>query len=338
MPFPVFLALAERRSQRMLAAALRRDYPEMYERLLGIARSADIPVRTLFLLNALEAFMSCVTDSTWVPGPSACSAVAVRGSRSASGHPIIARNFDYLPTVRPYYVLRETRPAGGLRSLDFTMAPLAGAVDGVNEAGLCITYNYAFTTDRSPASTPISCSIAEALERCSTVPQAAEWIASRPRWGGGILMLADAAGDIASLELSSTRSRLIRPADGEDILFHTNCFVGSDMCQVEVVPETMFDHRAPTALRGKLVLQSAKRRRERFNDLLVARAKFAPEDLLQIMADHGADGSPSDDSICMHGSYWQTTAALQLFPHERKMRVAYTSACQAEFTEVKLSS
>ena len=337
MPFRVFLALAERKSKRLIEKNLRHDYPHAHERLLGIAEGAGKSPGTLFLMNALEAFMSDVSGSTCVPVAAACSALAVRGSRSATGYPVIARNFDYIPTVRPYYVLRETRPTGGLRSLDFTMAPLAGAVDGVNEAGLCITYNYAFTTDRSAASTPISLSIGEALARCRTVQEAAEWISSRPRWGGGILMLADESGDIASLELSRTRSRVVRPDGPSDVLFHTNCFAGSDMCRVEVLPETAFDHRAPIALRGRVVLQSAIKRRQRFTDLVADHRRLGLDDLEAILSDHGADGLGTDDTICMHGSYWQTTATLQLLPRERKMRVSYSSACQARFTEVGLN-
>ena len=75
---------------------------------------------------------------------------------------MVARNFDYLPLIQPYYLIRESRPQGRLRALEFTTAPLAGAVDGMNEAGLCITYNYGFTTDEPtrPAA-PISMAISE---------------------------------------------------------------------------------------------------------------------------------------------------------------------------------
>src|SRR5205809_200922 len=84
----------------------------------------------------------CVGDRAAVPCPGACSAIAVRGACSRTGEPIIARNFDYLPMVQPFYCLRDSRPGGGHRSLDFTVAPIAGAIDGMNEHGLTITYNY----------------------------------------------------------------------------------------------------------------------------------------------------------------------------------------------------
>mgnify|MGYP002527445259 CR=1 FL=1 len=61
---------------------------------------------------------------------------------------MVARNFDYLPLVQPFYLLRESRPTGKLRALEFTTAPLAGAVDVMNQQGLCITYDYCFTIDK----------------------------------------------------------------------------------------------------------------------------------------------------------------------------------------------
>src|SRR5581483_9354686 len=160
-------------------------HPRGAERLAGIAQGCGLRLDSLMLFNALEAFMSSVRDRCVVPGLGACTAVAARGSRTKDGEPFITRLFDYLPIVQPFFVLRESRPEGAFRSLDFTVAPLAGSVDGLNEKGLAITYNYGYTQDTARPSAPISFSINEALERCATVSEAADYIASRPRWGGG---------------------------------------------------------------------------------------------------------------------------------------------------------
>ncbi len=205
--------------------------------------------------------------------------------------------------------------------MQFTVAPLAGAVDGMNERGLCITYNYAYTTDRSTApGAPISMVIGEALERCGTVSEAADWIAERPRWGGGLLMLADADGDIASLELSRTRSHLRRPAAGEDVLFHTNMFAGACMQGVQIPQAAVYTDNAPTPLRGRPVHQSSRARSQRFAQLLEGSASLSADDLAALMADHGPTGTPSSDTVCVHGAYWHTTACLQFFPQARRMR------------------
>ena len=335
LPYGVYRWLAEQKASRFLAAPLSRDYPAMNERLAGIAEGAGISLKGILLINGLEPLMSSVGGCTACPG--ACSAVAVRGRRSTTGEPIIARNFDYLPLVQPFYLVRESRPSRGLRAVEFTSAPLAGAVDGMNEAGLCITYNYGFTTDqpKTPAA-PISMAITEALERCRTVTEAADFISSMPRWGGALLMLADADGDIASLELSSTRCQLRRPVEGEDVLYHTNAFSSPHMREVQVPWEAVYTNDAPTPLRGRRLHQSSELRDQRFRQLLAEVDVLDANLLGAIMADHGSDGTPSDDTPCVHGSYWFTTACLQFFPKERRMRVAYNTACQASFEDVEL--
>lgn len=330
MPYWMYRFTAEQKAWHAFAKPLAGDFPETFERIAGIAEGAGVGLKPIALFNVLEPMLSSVGGCTASPG--ACSAVAVRGSRSATGEPIVARNFDYLPLVQPYYVIRESLPANGFRSLDFTAAPLAGAVDGMNEHGLCIAYDYAFTTDlpESPAA-PISMVISEALARCRTVSEAAAWINSRKRWGGGLLLLADATGDIASMEVSTTRTHLRRPAEGEDVLFHTNAFSAELMRQVQIPDDAVYDERAPKPLQGRRLHSSSDKRDRRFRELIDATDVFDAERLASLMADHGPDDEPADDTPCVHGSYWFTTACLQFFPKTRQLRVAYDTACQAQY-------
>lgn len=333
LPYSVYRWIVEQKASRFLSAPLTGDFPEMKERLIGIALGADIPLKRALLINMLEPLMSSIGGCTVCPG--ACSAVAIRGRRSRSGEPIVARNFDYLPLVQPFYLMRESRPSDGFRAVEFTTAPLAGAVDGMNEAGLCITYNYGFTTDQpSVSAAPISMAISAALQHCNSVNEAADFISSMSRWGGALLMLADANGDIASLELSSTRHHLRRPAEGEDVLCHTNAFSSPHMQEVEIARAAVYTTGAPMPLRGRRVHQSSDSRHRRFQQLLAETDAFDVHQLSAIMADHGADGTPGDDTLCMHGSYWFTTACLQFFPASRRIRVAYSTACQARFEEI----
>jgi hypothetical protein len=336
LPYRVYRWLAEQKAARFLAAPLAHDYPLLKERLAGIAAGADVSIPRIMLFNALEPILSSVGGCTASPG--ACSAVAIRGGRSATGEPIIVRNFDYFPLVQPFYMLRDCRPSGGLRAIEFTVAPLAGTVDGMNEAGLCITYNYGFTTDqpRIPAA-PISMAISAALERCRTVSEAAELISSSKRWGGALLMLGDPSGDIASLELSSSRSHLRRPAAGEDMLQHTNAFNNPVMREVQIPDDAIYTERAPAALRGRRLHLSSEQRNRRFQQLLSGNAKFDCDQLSVLMADHGLLGVPDDYTPCVHGSYWQTTACLQFLPKQRRIRVSYSTACQARYSELGFS-
>src|SRR5437762_2899260 len=309
MPYALYRRISESRATRFIEESLKRDFPEAYLRMKGISGQSGISMNLLYLLHALEPMLSDVSRCSVVPAFAACSAVAVRGRRSATHEPIIARNFDYLPIVQPLYALRESRPRSGFRSLDFTIAPFAGTVDGVNEKGLCITYDYAYVSDFSGKGTaPISIAISEALQPCATVVEAADWISSRPRWGGGILMLADAGGDIASLELSNTRSQLRRPsAAASDVLFHTNAFFTEKMQQVELAANAYYTDRAPLPIRGRRIHESANVRDLRFKQLLDGDEPLDTDQLGRIMSDHQSGGMPGDTSICMHSDYWNTT-------------------------------
>lgn len=332
MPLPVFRRIAERRAGAAWKKGLTTSAPVMDERLRGIARGSGMRPGALRLLNVLEPVLSDLGHQTRIPPLGGCSAVAVSGGRSADGRPMLARNFDYLPSIQPFYALRDVRPGHGLRSLDFTVAPLAGTVDGVNEAGLCIACNYAYVTDPATPARTVTMAVAEALARCTSVAGAAEHLAEGPRWGGGLLMLADAAGDIASLELSNTRSHLRRDEEGRGVLFHTNRFQSPRMREVELHPRAVFTRRAPRPLRGTVVHRSADRRHGRLGDLLAGDRPVGRDDLVQILADHGPEGVPSADTLCMHSDYWHTTATLQLFPATREVRVAFDPACRARFT------
>jgi hypothetical protein len=335
VPYPLFRYLAECKASHALGGLLRRHAPEMAERLAGIALGAGLPVRALALIHLLEPELSNVADCTVVPSPG-CSALALRGSRSASGEPILAHNFDYLPQVQPFYVLRDSRPAGRLRSLDFTVSPVCGTVSGINERGLCASTNYAFVTDRGGCGIPITMRVAEVLQSCGTVAEAVQWLSSKPRWGGGLIMLADAGGDIASLELSNTRSHVRRPEGSEDMLFHSNQFSLADMREVEISHDAVFGAKAPRALQGVSVLGPFEVRDRRAMELLRSAAALGPDEIAALMADHGPAGEPSFESICVHTDYWCTTACLQLFPRWRRMRVAYATACRAEYREFGL--
>lgn len=337
LPYPLFLRLAEIRCADALMPALKRDAPAMMARLEGISDGAGLPLRSVCLMNAMEAFLSAMEGRT-LPAPlAACSAVVVCGTYAEKGEPIVAKNFDYLPLVQPFYILRESRPSGGWRSLEFTVAPMAGAVDGVNEKGLCITLNYAFATDAGGPAPLITMVIAEALARCASVNEAADFIMRQPGWGAGMLMLADASGDIAALELTSTRAAVRRPPPGQDWLAITNVCQCSETCAVQVPAAAEFSDRVPSALRGKPVLRWHADRARRIEQLVQAQRPIGPARLAAIMSDHGSGGVPDGATPCVHTDYWRTTASSQWFPSRRCVRISYTTACEAQHVEVSLS-
>jgi hypothetical protein len=336
LPFPWFRRIAARAARRSVAPAVARSCPDAYERVRGIASGSEVAEGSLWLLNAMEGLLGSVKGNTVIPPPCGCTAIAIRGRLSAGGEPAIAHNFDYLPRIQPYHVIRESRPSGRYRSLEFTAAPLAGALDGVNEKGLAVTYNYAWTTDEGKPAPTLSMLISEVLASCETVDEAVGRFRARPRWGSGLLMLADREGDMASVELANTQTEVRRAQGGEDFLFHTNKFKCERTVAVEVPADAVYNSRSPVALRGQRVLESPLKRDERLAELLGESGPLDLGALGALMADHGADGQPSGTTVCMHGEYWVTTTCVQCLPRSRALRVSYSTACQAKFVEFAL--
>ncbi len=335
LPYPLYLRLAAIKASRALKPALEKEDPAMLARLEGMSAGSGRPVRDLCLMNAMEALLSSMQGRT-APPPGGCSALGLRATRSSTHEPVIAKNFDYLPLIVPFYTIRDTRPARGFRSLQFTVAAMPGAVDGVNEKGLCITLNYAFVTDPPRPAPLITMAIAEALAQCKDAGGAVNFISQRPRWGAGILMLADAAGGLACLELSNTRAQVRHAPPMEDWLTCTNVCLCPELREAQVPETEVFSLRAPEPLRGKPVLAWHARRACRIEELVRAKLKIGPDDLAAIMSDHGTTGIPDGTTPCVHTDYWRTTAALQWYPASRKVRVSYTNACAARYVELGL--
>ena len=232
--------------------------------------------------------------------------------------------------------MRESRPRGGFRSLDFLVAPQPGTLDGVNEKGLAITIDYALVTDPGTPNPVISMLIADALASCASVAEAVQLLTSRPHWGAAILMLADSSGELASVELSNTRASVRRPAPGEDWLVCTNVCLCPETSAVQVPPAAVYSDKAPAPLRGGSVLRPHADRTRRLEELVRNHSTLGPDELAAVMADHGQTGVPDGSSPCVHTPYFNTTGTFQWFPAGRRVRVSFTRACVAQYVDIAL--
>ena len=343
LPLGLFRMLAERKADQFLKQAFAASPAQLGLRCRGIAEGASVPIRKLALCYVLEAVLSDLKQRTtpMLNRPSTscgrspsglqagCSAIAVTGASSADGNPMVMHNFDYLPVVQSFFCVRRSEPAGKLRSVEFTVAPLVGAVDGINEAGLAITCNYAYVTDRAEPAPTITMVISDVLAHARCVDEAVTRFERQRRVGGGLVMLADASGRIASLEVANSRIARRDPSEGR--LFHTNRLQCDPMRSIELHPDARYGKRSPSKLRGVAVHESADRRSEAIASLLPQSGAACLDDLHRILSDHSH--GDSENSVCMHGDYWFTTACTQLIPTERKLRVSFSTACEADFSE-----
>lgn len=326
IPFRVFLSWAAGRVAREIAPDLSEYYPRQKIRMEGIAKGAGIDESLLYLALAGETIMAGVDYRL-----GACTAVAVAPERSVLGETVVIKNFDYPAFFQPYYVARLNRSTETASTMDVTTAPLAGCHDGMNEHGLCISYNHGYGTDMPSSNVPVTVLVQEALENCSTTEEAVGFLCDGKRSVGAILLVADAAGNMATVELSPNFSGVREPEGG--VLINTNHYRCREMTSYDIPRNAYYTNRNVWALRGMRVHESSEMRYARAEQLLSEKEEFSLKDLLQVFSDHGESGRGDDNTICRHGSYFTTTCSIIMLPRSRRFLVTYGHPCDSVFTD-----
>jgi len=171
---------------------LKRQFPHQWEQLEGMARGAGAPVRDL------GAAMLEVLTGLVGPGPLAF----VQDAEPRLG--------CWLPAdARP----RRARPEGRFLSVELTLPILTTPIAAVNEAGLGLVAGFGPSrTERGRA--PAALLLRDCLERFESVEPALAWCLGRPAGAPGSILLADASGDVAGVEILPSERRVRRPVSG----------------------------------------------------------------------------------------------------------------------------
>ena len=184
---------------------LRRFFPHLAERLGGLARGARVPREGLVALLAEGA-------ASAAPGPSAL--VAAAPERSGAGA-LLAR-VQPAPSAGPRcVVLRESHPDNDYRSVELVEAGGVAALLGVNQHGLAAAVGAATPArEADGCAAPASLLVQDCLQRFDAVEKAVEWCMRRPAGGRASILLADASGVLAAVDVDGDARRVRAPADG----------------------------------------------------------------------------------------------------------------------------
>ncbi|MCF3974415.1 C45 family autoproteolytic acyltransferase/hydrolase [Paracoccus sp. EGI L200073] len=180
-------------SRAACRAALRDHMPELlpvHDRLVVLAGGSDRAARFL---------------STWNPPPylGGCSLAAMSDGRDVR----LVRNYDLSPDLNEGLLLRSAwtgRPVMGM--IEF----LWGLSDGINEAGLSVALAYGGRSQTAPGF-GITTLLRYVLEVCDDVAQAVEVLSRVPSHMAYNVVLADAGGRTASLELQPGGGAVVMP-------------------------------------------------------------------------------------------------------------------------------
>lgn len=185
---------AGRREPATVAAArdLARHFPQQAEALEGVARGARVPA----------AWLADVQHAALARGER--DAVAAAGAHGETG-------FAARSLAGPVLVRRQ-RPEGGLCFVDVTHPWLGFALAGVNEAGiaLAVVWRAAPAAGAAPAAAPLA---QDCLQRFDSLEASLDWCVRRPAGGRARVLVADARGEVAGVEIDGAARRVLRPAD-----------------------------------------------------------------------------------------------------------------------------
>jgi predicted choloylglycine hydrolase len=332
LPTSLFITLAKRRAERLLKNDVFEYYPKQAQRLSGIAEGAEISLSTVFFLQGMELLIGKPSYRL-----EACSTLAFGPSRTTTGETIVGKNFDYLNVLEPYQLTCETKPKEGYATLGCKMAPLAGVLDGMNEYGLTVTYNLAFTLDEPKCYAPLSMALQEMLEICKNTDEAAKFIVKTKRGGhDAVLTLADAGGDIKTVEITSNHSTTSDTTGGQVI--NTNHYKSNEMQRHEIPRSAVyFGKGVRKEYVGVRVHESSEQRLKRAQELLKGREKVDESKIAAILRDHGENNKPSFLTICRHDMDASTLRSVIFYPNRKSMKVLYGKPCQNQYDEFKFS-
>lgn len=194
-----------------LGRDVERYFPHLAERMAGLASGASVERRALVMALARA---SC--DPSFLFRPA--RAVAVRSPGPVYG---LAARFDLAADRCSTPIVRSSRPNGGFESLELTLPWLAASLGGVNEHGLAALLGPpgaallpgAGREADSPCRAPAFLFVQQCLERFDRVETAVDWCLTRPAHGSGSVLLADAHGAAALVELDAERRHVRTPGE-----------------------------------------------------------------------------------------------------------------------------
>lgn len=198
-------ALARSDVQAFLArqhAVTTELWPEILEEIRGIARGYGLEPETVFtyLHCSTAADLAAIAELE----PEGCTAVAVSGG---TGGAIVAKNRDYRPEHIPIQrVMAHVDPAWNGRSILVlgSLGSPGNFSSGMNSDGLAVADTASRTTDLGPGLHRYFL-LTWLLVHCRTVTEAMTAIHRLPHVGSGLLVMGDAEGAVAAVELGHER-------------------------------------------------------------------------------------------------------------------------------------
>src|SRR5687768_6126520 len=169
----------------------------------------------------------CFLDLTSM---TACSTVTLPATAAPDGVARFGRNLDFpsFNVADKQSVVMIFRPQDRYAFASVAWPGMVGVLSGMNEHGLSLANMEVDRPRRMPVAMPYILLYRTVLERCKTVEEAVELLKSTPRQTANNLMLMDAGGERAVVEITP-ESVTVRCAPATAALISTNHHRGTDL-------------------------------------------------------------------------------------------------------------
>ena len=321
----ILFALAGFRFFPFSLLRIRQEVPDQFDRLIGLSQSADIGLSGLLALNEIEVISA---QLNFVFG---CTSLGFATKRlDKKKGPLLAYNHDFPPFFADFLTIRRSSPRKGFASLELTYPTLTGAIGGINEEGLAVSLNHAFSQERSTSAIPPTMMVQSVLTRCKNTAAAVEFLTSSKAACGSMVSLVDRKDQMAAVELSPKRISVRRPWQG--VLMTINEYQTEKLREVEVPQKAFFDPKKfPPPFHGLPIHGSNWSRRRRLAELLDRKGAFRAAEIRKILRDHEEEEKPSHLTICRHHDTAKTLSSALMWPGKSAIEVAYGNPCQGKY-------
>ena len=217
----VYIGSGVRRFVALGTAKLFERYflPEHLAEVQALAKQTGLDEREAVLAQ-------CFLDLTPM---SACSTITLPAAAAPDHVARFGRDLDFpsLNIADKYSTVFVYHPEGRFQFASVGWPGMIGVLSGMNEHGLALANMEVTREARLPSAMPYTLLYRTVLERCRTVAEAIKLIEKSPRQTPNNLMLMDASGDRAVVEITPDAVTVRRTSDTEPLV-STNHHRGTD--------------------------------------------------------------------------------------------------------------
>jgi isopenicillin-N N-acyltransferase-like protein len=292
-----------------------RHYPEILEEMQGICDGFGLSLDTLF------DYMHCAVVSDLAATaerlPEGCTSFAVADPELGA---VVVKNRDYRPEHIPIQrAFHHRDPAWGKRQVLClgSLGSPGNFSSGINSDGLAVTDTNSRTTDHGVGMHRYFL-LTWLLVHCGSVDEALDRILGMPHVGGGLLILGDAGGTVAAVELGHKKvghERRVRGRVGRANHFVTPEMAAANLRTADSEAQSCHSDRRHPTLQQRLV---------------DAPSPFGLADAARLASYHGEDGG---EGFCRHGGkdLGNTISSALYATRPRTLTFTAGNPCQADW-------